>query len=342
MPVNVHNRVFFNPSSGVSAAPGAASGSFAAVDVVFGGFPDATTTGWTNSPTFTGSLTTYAGPDPLRTVNSNATYTNVAFNGLTVGVIGDEVSNVTFRGCRFRSSWTDGWNVQVRGTNVRFEYCTIEPFNSQALPVTLANSYSYGIDIRGASSVTADHCDIWGFANGFQIEQSSQSLPVVVQHCYIHDAADQGGSTYHHDGLLSNNGGPSYVVMNHNRIVSGGNTNALAFQSTGTPYSNLTITNNLLGGFGYTVNLSDNFGDLNTNITFTDNVFTTEIAPIFGPFKNSWPGTAAGCLWRRNTWRVPAGSGGNAADDGKFWMPIGGVINIASPGSAVSASDYTG
>src|SRR6185503_16501545 len=110
-------------------------------------WPDATNTGWTKSPSYTGSLTTYSGPDPLRTANSNQTITNNDFQGITCGVIGDETANITFRGCRFRSSWNDGWNIQVRGTNIRFEYCTIEPLNSQALPVTLANAYQYGIDI---------------------------------------------------------------------------------------------------------------------------------------------------------------------------------------------------
>lgn len=307
------------------------------------GWPDATNTGHTNWPSYTGSLTTYAGPDPLTPTQNGTTYQGVSFPaGLTVGTAASPVSGITFRGCRFRSSWTDGWNVQVHGTGVLFEYCTFEPANSQALPVTLANSYSYGVDVRGASSVTNRYANMWGFANAHQIEQSSQALPVVVEHCWIHDAADQAGSTYHHDGFLSNNGGPQYVTMNHNTIVSGGNTNALAFQSTGTPYANLTITNNLLGGFGYTVNLADNFGASNTNVTFTDNVFTTAgPLPAFGPFKNDWAGQAAGCLWRRNTWRY--GGNGDPAADGKFWLPNGGTVsNWNNLAGWVSTTDYTG
>lgn len=307
-------------------------------------FPDATNTGHTRWPGYTGTLTTYAGPDPLTPAQNGATYQGLAIPGLTVGTAASPVANITFRGCRFRTSWVDGWNVQVHGTNINFEYCTFEPATSQALPVTLANSYQYGVDIRGPSSVVADHCNIWGFGNAFQIEQSSQALPVTVQHCWIHDAADQAGSTYHHDGFLSNNGGPQYVTMHHNTISSAGNTNALAFQSTGTPYANLTITNNWLSGFGYTVNLADDFGASNTNITFTDNVFSTEITPAFGPFKNAWAGTAAGCLWRRNLWRVPAGAPvGNPADDGKFWLPAGGTVgNWSNPVGWASTVDYAG
>lgn len=305
-------------------------------------FPDATNTGWTNSPTYTGSLTTYSGPDPLTPAQNGTTYTNIAFPGLTVGTSASPVANITFRGCRFRSSWNSGWNVQVRGTNILFEYCTFEPANSQALPVTLANAYQYGIDIRGASSVTNRYANMYGWGNAHQIEQSSLALPVVVEHCWIHDAADQAGSTFHHDGFLSNNGGPQYVTLNHNTIVSGGNTNAIAFQSTGTPYSNLTMTNNLLGGFGYTVNIGDNVGASCTNITFTDNVFTTASPlPGFGPFKNDWAGIAAGSLWRRNQWRY--GGNGDPTADGKFWLPNGGVVaNWNNLAGWVSASDYTG
>lgn len=308
-------------------------------------WPNATNTGHTHWPGFTG-LTAFGGSDPLTPAQNGSTYEGIAFEGLTIGTAANPVANITFRGCRFRSSWTDGWNIQVHGTNIRFEYCTIEPFSSQAIPVTADHSYQLGIDIRGASSVTAEYCNIYGFGNAFQIEQSSLSLPVVVQHCWIHDAADQAeelASPYHHDGFLSNNGGPQYVVLHHNTISSGGNTNAIALQSTGASYSNITITENWLAGFGYTVNIGDGFSSGNTNIVFEDNVLSTEIDSVYGPFKNSWPGTSAGCSWRRNIWRVPAGAPvGSAADDGKFWMPVGGVVNLSSPGSAVSTTDYTG
>lgn len=306
-------------------------------------FHDATTTGHTAWTGFTGSLSAYAGVDPLRAANSNQVITGKAFDGITVGVSGDAPSNVTFRGCRFRSSWNEGWNVQVRdATNIRFEYCTIEPANSQAVPVTFANSYQLGVDIRGESSVTIDHCNIWGFGNAVQIETSSQAKPVVLQHSYIHDAADQANSIYHHDGFLSSNGGPQYITLHHNTIFSGGNTNAIALQSTGTPYDHITITNNLLGGFGYTVNIGDQYGINDTNITFEDNVFTTTSPlPAFGPLKITWPGMASNCSWRRNKWRY--GGNGDSTADGKFWLPTGGTVgNWGDLSAFVSTADYSG
>jgi hypothetical protein len=305
-------------------------------------FPDEATTGHEAWPSFDG-LTAYSGPDPIRAAGANQTFEGISFEGLTVGVDGDTTSNITFRGCRFRSSWNDGWNVRVYGsTNILFEYCTIEPLNSQAVPVVLANAYQYGIDIRAASSVTARYCNIWGFGNAFQIEQSSESLPVVVEGCYIHDAADQAGATFHHDGFLSNNGGPQFVVLNGNTIISGGNTNAVALQSVGAPYDNITITGNLFGGFGYTVNIGDDEGPNCTNITFTDNVFTTASPlPNFGPYKNTWPGQASGSTWRRNRWRY--GGNGDPSADGKFWLPNGGeVTDWEDLTGWVSDTDYAG
>lgn len=307
------------------------------------GFPDATNTGHTAWSGWSGSLTPYAGTDPIRAVGSNQTFEGYSFEGITVGASGDAPDNVTFRGCRFRSSWNEGWNVKVlEGTNIRFEYCTIEPLSSQAVPVTFGNSYQLGIDIRGNASVTAENCNIWGFGNAFQIETSSASFPVVVRDCYIHDAADQAGSTYHHDGFLSSNGGPTHIILDHNTIFSGGNTNAVALQSIGTPYDQITITNNLLGGFGYTVNIADQYGVNNTNIVFEDNVFTTASPlPNFGPLKITWPGLANNCSWRRNRWRY--GGNGDPAADGKYWHPYGGVVgNWNNLTEVVSTEDYTG
>ncbi len=324
MPITILNRGTFNPSEEAT-------------------FPDATTTGHTAWPGWTGSLTTYSGPDPIRAAGSNQTFEGYAFEGITVGASGDSPSNVTFRGCGFRTSWNEGWNIQVRdGVNITFEYCTIEPANSQVTPVTFANAYQYGVDIRGTSSVTIDHCNIWGFGNAVQIETSSQTHPVVLTNSYLHDAADQANDVFHHDGFLSNNGGPTYIVISGNRITSGGNTNAIALQSTGTAYDHITITGNLFAGFGYTVNLADDWGADNTNITFEDNTFSTmSPLPNFGPFKNTWPGTAAGCSWRRNRWRYDGN--GDATADGKFWLPTAGTVsNWNSIGAWVSSSDYTG
>ena len=120
---------------------------------------------------------------------------------------------------------------------------------------------------------------------------------------------------YHIDGIgtLSDNGNGSYIVVDHNTIVSRGNTNGIAFQKG--VYDHVTITRNLLGGFGYTVAL----WAPGTNTTFTDNVYTTQIRPDWGPLYGQafWEG--AGSVWARNRWAVPPGADGRP---GTSWLVL--------------------
>jgi hypothetical protein len=287
-----------------------------------GGFPGAANTGHTAWSGYTGSLTTYAGPMPIPDSDTGTTFQRLKFTGATIGVPGAAPSNVTFRGCLFEITDPNDWNVQDYGDNTTFEYCTFRPAAVAAPPVSLAQSSQYGINHVGRG-LTARRCEFWGFGNAFQLGTSSLTYPVLIEDCYIHDAADQAGSTYHHDGVLSNNGGSTiqYVTIRRNTIVSGGNTNGIALQYDGSYYSNITVTGNLLGGWGYTVNIGG-AATGNTNVTFTDNTLTTLIEPVFGELYGWADGN--GNLWRRNRWRVPAGAEyGDPADDGKYWWPDG-------------------
>jgi hypothetical protein len=300
------------------------------------GFPDATNTGYTAWPGYTGSLTTYSGADPIPSSASGTTYEGLRFTGgVTIGVSGSFPSNLTFRGCDFTVTSPNDWNVQCYGQDIVFEYCTFRPGVAvTGPPVSLAQSYQYGINHVG-QGLRATRCNMWGFGNAFQLGVSSSTHPVVIEECYIHDAADQSGSTYHHDGILSNNGGTGiqFVTIRGNTILSGGNTNGIALQVDtvgGAYYSNITATGNLLGGWGYTVNIGGNATG-NSNITFTDNTLTTLIAPAVGELYGWQDGS--GNSWRRNRWLVPSGAAyGSPADNGKYWWPDG----------SRNTTDYTG
>lgn len=297
-----------------------------------GGFPDATNTGYTAWPGYTGSLTTYGGANPI--TSSGSTFEGLLFNGgVDIGTAGSRPTGVTFRGCRFEAVAPNFPNVQDYGTNTTFEYCTFRPSVS-APPVSFAQSYQFGINHSGVG-LTTRRCEFWGFGNAIQLDQSSNATnPVLIEHNYMHDAADQANDTYHHDGILSSNGGSgiSHITIRGNTIISGGNTNAIALQvDHGSPvyYSDITVTGNLVGGFGATVNLGD-VGTGNSNVVFTDNTLTTLIQPVFFELYGWTDGN--GNLWRRNRWLVPAGAAyGNPADSGKFWTPSG-----------VSTTDWTG
>lgn len=313
-------------------------------------YPDAINTGWQAYPASTGTLTTYGGSTVLRAANSGTqaspvVYENLAFdNGITIGVPGDEAEWITLRGCRIRKSGGSGTMASaVCGNNIRFEYCTFEPANTQTPPFSMADSYQYGVNINtptsnghAASSVTVDHCEMYGFGNAVQLYSSTQADPIIVQHCYIHDAADQPNAVYHHDGVLSPSNSilDAYLVIHHNTIWSGGNTNAIALQSAGGSYSHVVITNNLLGGFGYTVNIADGYGSGNQYITFEDNTYwLRDPLCCFGPFKSAWPGLANNCHWRRNKFLYYPGNPKGADLDGKYWLPSSAQFNGGTPGS---------
>jgi hypothetical protein len=164
---------------------------------------------------------------------------------------------------------------------------------------------------------------MWGFANAITLDHSTESEPVIIRDSWFHDARDDGDED-HTDGpgQIGGAGAMSFVVIDHNTIESAGNTNALAFQYG--PYSDFTVTDNWLGGFGYTVFIAE-IGAAPTRITFTGNTFSTRIPAVFGPVYpvNFWTGHSN--LWRNNHWSS------SDANNGKFWNPDG-----------PQPSDYTG
>jgi hypothetical protein len=300
-------------------------------------WPNASNSGYRNAPEFNttsnpngaGKLSTYTG-----TIQSNTTYRFVDFTDSTyIGSASSHPVNVTFYGCRFQSNSTADANVAVYGDNVSFIYSSFEPkagnYSTPNTTVAYNKGYQYGIDVRYEGKVTVDHADFWGFGNGIEFGYSSQAKPFTVSNSWFHHARDDGGID-HTDAILENYGGQSYMVIDHNTIVSVGNTNGLALQNGDKRgYSNVKVTNNYFSGFGYTVN-AGGYGDNNKNFEFTGNTFGTDIKPVWGPLY-SWA-DGNGNLWRNNKWRVtPGGYSSNTADNGKYWLP----------GGNLSTTDYT-
>lgn len=321
-----------NASGGAGVRFGTASNSNCVpLSDIPSGFPNNCTTGYAAAPDYPGSLHSCSG-----TIQSNTTYSFCDFSGgLDVGTSSTAVSNVTFHGCRVHGVAVDEALVLLFGDNITFEYSTVEPNAAFAhnTQVAHAQSYQYGIEANGSynshvGKLTITNSDFWGFGNAIDVHGSTQAKPQVFRDNWIHDAANDGGGDYHTDGIgdESGSGSGSYVVMDHNTIVSPGNTNGIAFQQGS--YSNFTITNNLLGGFGYTVALWAPA----PNTTFTGNTFTTLLKPDFGPLYPQSFWTSTGSIWKNNLWLVPSGAAyGSPADNGKFWTPNG-----------PSATDYSG
>jgi len=304
-------------------------------------WPDASNTGYQHAPGYPGSLTDCSST----TIQSNHTYNFCYFpGGVDVGALGAEVSNVTFFGCRFQAS--GDVIVRLYGDNITFNYTTFEPGNgpgSLSPPISNAQGYQYGISADGSyytqvAQLTVTHSNFWGFAEAIDTNGSTQAKPQVFRDNYLHDSRNDGGSD-HTDGIgtLSGNGTSSYTVIDHNNIQTKANTNAIAFQ--GGTYSHMTITNNLLGGFGYTVSIiSSNHAPYTT---FTGNTFSTLIKPDWGPLYGDDFVTSTGSVWSNNKWLVPSGAAwGNPAHSGWYWLPTAGAQGTSDDGPYVSQTDY--
>lgn len=300
------------------------------------GWPDATNTGYRNAPGYPGSLQN----GNSLTIQSGQTYNFYSFNGCDVGSPSTTVSNVTFNGCRFYGTAVGEGLVLLWGDNVTFNYCSFEP-NLAAPPVAYNQSYQYGLTGNGSynthiAQLTVRHCDFWGFGNAIDCKGSTQAKPHVYEHNWIHDAAADGGGIYHTDGIGDQSGAGvgSYVVIHHNTIESVGNTNGIAYQQ-GT-YHHFTVTDNWLGGFGYTVAIW-----ANTSTVFTGNVFSTRLPCTWGPLYGQTFWTGGSSLWRNNKWHVPAGAAwGNPAHDGWYWLP--NAMASQNDSNFTSQTDYTG
>ena len=302
------------------------------------GYPDQTNTGYMHAPDYPGSLHACATP-----IQSNATYNFCNFpNGVNVGSADSPVSNVTFHGCWFHGVDVGGALILLYGNNITFDYSSVTP-NISAPPTAYAQSYEYGIESDGGyysnvGKLTVTNSDFWGFDDAIDTNGSTQANPQVFRGNWIHDSAADGGVA-HVDGIGTESGGgnSSYDVIDHNTIESSANTNALAFQ--GGTYSNFTITNNLFGGFGYTVNITGG----TSNFTFTGNTFSTLLPIDWGPLYPESFWTTPGSTWKGNKWLVPSGAAwGNPAHSGWFWIPSTDATSGSSDTPYVSQTDYAG
>lgn len=231
--------------------------------------------------------------------------------------------NVVLRGCEFRATGPQFWIMRNEGTNLLVEDCRFRPDDSDGPETTMAQSYQQGIKCFGvARGLTVRRCEFWGFGNAIEFEPTNSTItnPVVVEDTWMHHAAAitySGVDEYHHDGILSSYAS-SYVQVRRCKIASLGNTNALAFQSTGGQWSHCTITDSYFSGFGWTTNFGDSYGS--NNFVFTGNDFSTEYNVDYGPGPGEWDDATS--VWANNKWVVPAGAQwGNPTWNGQYWWP---------------------
>jgi hypothetical protein len=267
--------------------------------------------GYAAAPGYPGSLTAFTGGDTISTSGTAGTPITYSFEDFVPGSPSGGTlitgSHLKFIGCRFQSNDLENYNVQVTGSDVTFEYCSVTPLVSLAAAPPHAawpsagaglqlvgngtgyqvggdDGYEYGINIPSGGPVTIDHCDIWGFGNG--VVFYSTTAQMTLSDSWLHDAADAAAQSYHTDGAGYLNGGtpPNNVSITGNTIASIGNTNAIAFQAATAPYLSVVVSGNYFSGFGYTVDMglpSNTSGFM--NLSFTKNVLGTDLPWVFGP-----------------------------------------------------------
>lgn len=240
------------------------------------GIASAADTGYTHASCPNGR-TTFTG-----SIKSNTTYSCMNFpGGVYVGSASSAVTGVTFYGDDFTGSGDSTALITLFGTNIAINYST------------LSGSYQYGIEADGAyyahvSGLTVSHVDISGFANAIDTNGSNQTFDYV----YIHNP--RNNSADHTDGIgsLGGAGAGSNIAITHSYINANANTNGIAFQ--GGTWSHMTVTDNQLGGFGYTVHI----GDHTSFIDFERNTYLggAQYGPVYPV--NFWSST--GSVWANN------------------------------------------
>lgn len=304
-------------------------------------------TGWQNLPGGPASLKVWPGG----TITSGGTYSGFDFTtpGLQIGSGSTPVHDVKFVGCRFIGPKAGNSMVSVfpTGTGVEFDYCTFQPNLTftpgigNTMPVSAV--YQYGIlsdHSSNTGNMTVSHCDFWGGENLIDMAGTGQTL---IDHCWFHDQCTTDPLA-HVDGVGNLNGGinASNVTVSYCTIEGKGNTNAIAFQGCPGGYHNMSFVGNYLGGYGYTVFIDGAHGT--DTIQFTDNIFSTEFTPDWGPLYNTAFVSTPGSKWARNRWHsLDPVTGGNLgwgtkANDGKFWLPV--TSNSTNDSAYVGTADH--
>jgi hypothetical protein len=186
---------------------------------------------------------------------------------------------------------------------------------------------SIGIELRNANNVTIENNDIQGLDNGngrlqvgikdlygdsagLQILNNNIYLTAtgiqvaqgLIQGNFIHNMGYMPGD--HINGITVSGGTTPLTIHDNTVLVNFGQTDAISFfQDTGIE-GNKTVTDNLLGGGGYTIYGGDGDEGPASNIVITNNRISTMFFPlggIWGPVIDFSP-DGYGNQWWDNIW----------------------------------------
>lgn len=228
-------------------------------------------------------------------INTPGTYTGYDVSG-TLTITAD---NVVFQGCNVHGA-TGGDLITIRGANVQILDCDIHGDNN----TTAGSPQNSWIQIFN-QNFTLKRSNLYN-SSGDGIRDAG-APGMVIEDNYIHDWVQNPTNGPHSDGItdaVDGNTGP--WTIRHNTIYmwsNAGLTNVISLAAGNYLLHDIIVDNNLLGGGGYTVHGG---GDTNySNLTFSNNKFTTLFSPVCGEYgimvtPPIW-GTR-GTLWSNNTW----------------------------------------
>lgn len=235
-------------------------------------YPDATNTGW--APTGV-TLTPYGGPSTI-TTNGTTIDSKEITTCLTIQANNVTIKRSWIHGCTGTYA-IDNYASGSGGTGLLLEDLTLDCPTTEAGHTGVADS-----------NYTARRVKVNGCENGLWAENDGlPSGTVLIEDSYIErvlsDAAPGGP---HPDGIQIPSNGHD-ITIQHNTIINTANgTTSNPSNSAvtmGGAIVNLTLTNNLMAGGGYTLYCNQTaFGGGPTNVVYTNNHFSTRFALTVG------------------------------------------------------------
>lgn len=261
------------------------------------GFPDASSTGPTTTPTrripqdvTSGTGWNWTG-SYLSITGAGATLTGYVVNG----DISVQANNVTISGNVIVSN---GWPIALRHTTgVKIDHNEIRGASASARCDNGIRGI-YGDD----DQVTITGNNILWCDSGI----NHLNAGGLIRDNYIHDLGVpcSGSACAHINGIQMGAGTGALMTIRHNTIFNPqSQTDAIMLANDDGAQRNRTITNNLLGGGGYTFYGAGGPSGVATGIVVQNNVFTKRFYPnggFWGPVAY-WK-TGGGNVWSGNTW----------------------------------------
>ncbi|GAA1969475.1 hypothetical protein GCM10009798_32580 [Nocardioides panacihumi] len=262
------------------------------------GFPDSSNTGPAAGTVFRsvpGDVTSGPGwtydPRGWITVDGDgAVLENLDIRGISIEV---HSSNVTIRNNRL-TVVGENWAVGMReGTNIHVTHNLITAPSATGTDrglVAVKDIFGKVVD------PVVDHNDISRMSTGIQMDAGT------VADNYIHDMGYKSGD--HLNGFTSN-GGTRPLVIDHNTIFNSyDQTDAISLFQDFDVQANRRVTNNLIGGGGYTIYAGGGPKGTSNHITVTGNRFARTYFPNSGHWGpvTAWDANGTGNTWSGNIW----------------------------------------